>query len=194
MLLGYLQDTHAHVREIAKRKMKEDQQEVTSAHGGKLQVGDLVAVKQSGKDRPVGSNRFGWRTDGEFYRIREDLGQNTFTLNNLLGVEDGPGGEMRNKYSADRLIKLDMPEFDVESYNGAPSRLEIFDDQTSEWQPGQVEKMSVDGRMLIRFDSSDGMTQWMDLTRCRYRWLVGEVLHRAEIADEAVIAIEPPDL
>ena len=85
-----------------------------------------------------------------------------------------------NKFSADRLIKLDMPEFEGDPVGGS-LRLEIYDDTLAEWVPAAAEKVAADGRLLLRFEGS-GLTKWIDVTRTRYRWLVGEVASAVEEA------------
>ena len=133
---------------------------------------------------PSASACFSHTTDGVIYRIKEVSGMNTYTLEPLCGGADEGAdnvhGQTVNSYSADRLVKLDMPE-----YEGAPEAgsqgIEIYMNDRSEWARGTVEKVAVDGRLLIRFEHS-GLTKWIDVTRTRYRWLVGE---RALASEEA---------
>ena len=51
-------------------------------------------------------------------------------------------------------------------------KVEILDEETAEWLSGHIEKLAVDGRTFIRFDEGQGSAQWVDLTKCRYRWIV----------------------
>ena len=44
-------------------------------------------------------------------------------------------------------------------------------EDTAEWRAGTVDRWAVDGRTLISFDDA-GVSQWLDLTKCRYRWVV----------------------
>ena len=114
---------------------------------------------------------------------------NTYTLEPLCaGADedtDTAHGQTVNCYSADRLVKLDMPEYEGAPEAG-PQEIEIYESAHSEWAKGVVEKVAVDGRLLIRFEHS-GLTKWVDVTRTRYRWLVGE---RTLAAGEASTAVE----
>ena len=133
-------------------------------------VGDMVAVKRGGDDVPRGSSRFKWTTDGKIYKICGVLGENTYKLESLTGMDEPVSEFVQNRFSADRLVKLDMPELES-TQEGSPRILEIYDEEVGDWVRGRVEKLAVDGRTMIRFDSSSKLAQWIDLTRCRYRWL-----------------------
>ena len=80
-----------------------------------------------------------------------------------------------NRYPAERLIRLDMPEFELELPEGSPQRVEIYDDKTAQWDAASTERWAVDGRVSLRFDGNTDECVWVDLTKCRYRWLTGPV-------------------
>ena len=139
-----------------------------------MAVGDLVALKTNARRK--GEDRFGHRTDGEIYRIEAVVGENTYALGKLTtGTPPVDNPNYANRYAADRLIKLDMPEWELEMPEGTPQRLEIYDDTAAEWNAASTERWAVDGRVSIRFDDSQGDCIWVDLTKCRYRWLEGPV-------------------
>ena len=81
----------------------------------------------------------------------------------------------RSQVNADRLIKLDMPELELELPEGQPQRVEIYDETTAQWDAASTERWAVDGRVSLRFDNNDEESVWVDLTKCRYRWLAGPV-------------------
>ena len=68
--------------------------------------------------------------------------------------------------------KLDMPEFDIELDAQQPRKLEIFDEDRDEWYRCTLERAAVDGRLFLRFEGEVDDARWMDLTKCRYRWVL----------------------
>ena len=68
-------------------------------------------------------------------------------------------------------MKLDLPEWELSLESGSPRTLEIFDEDTAEWRSGTVDRWAMDGRTLVSFTDA-GVSQWLDLTKCRYRWVV----------------------
>ena len=104
------------------------------------------------------------------------VGENTYALGKLTtGVPPVDNPAYANRYPADRLIRLDMPELEMELPEGTPQRVEIYDDETAQWNAATTERWAVDGRVSLRFDYNEEECVWVDLTRCRYRWLTGPV-------------------
>ena len=68
---------------------------------------------------------------------------------------------------AERLVKLDMPELEVEP--GQPRRLEMRTSVTQPFSEYTIERFGVDGRVNLRTEG--GRAEWYDLTKCEYRWL-----------------------
>ena len=69
--------------------------------------------------------------------------------------------------NAERLIKLDMPELELRP--GQPKRLEMRMKETQPWGEYTVERFGLDGRVSLRTPA--GSAQWVDLSKCEYRWL-----------------------
>ena len=63
---------------------------------------------------------------------------------------------------------MELPE-------GSPQRVEIYDDMKAQWDAASTERWAIDGRVSLRFDSNEEECVWVDLTKCRYRWLTGPV-------------------
>ena len=76
-----------------------------------------------------------------------------------------------NKIPSDRLIPLDMPELDVDP--NQPRRIEVYDNRTDVWSEAVIEQIAVDGKVALRFKDFPSEWSWVDLTRVRYRWMVG---------------------
>ena len=140
----------------------------------RLTVGDLVVMKS--EKRRKGEDRFGHRTDGEIYKVQAVVGENTYALGKLTtGEPPVSNPAFANRYPAERLIRLDMPELELEFPEGQPQRVEIYDEATAQWDAASTERWAVDGRVSLRFDNSEEECVWVDLTKCRYRWLEGPV-------------------
>ena len=70
---------------------------------------------------------------------------------------------------ADRMVKLDMPELDLDP--AQPRRIEIHDPSTDTWDAFELERFSVDGRVRIRHALQHTNVEWVDLAKKRYRWV-----------------------
>ena len=174
-LLRYLRETHQRVKQYAEQlQFEKEGTDKGDVGAGRLAVGDLVALKSA--QRRKGEDRFGHRTDGEIYRITEVVGENTYALGKLTtGAQPNINPSYPNRYAADRLIRLDMPELELELPEGTPQRVEIYDEDAAQWDAASTERWAVDGRVCLRFDSNEEERIWVDLTKCRYRWLAGPV-------------------
>ena len=107
------------------------------------------------------------------YRIKQALGNNTYALESILG-DQAPGAQGQvNKHPAELLIKLDMPEFQQEVQKDCRRTIEIWQERGGQWLRGTVERLACDGRICVRFDAMSDRGQWVDLTKQRYRWLMG---------------------
>ena len=72
--------------------------------------------------------------------------------------------------SADRLVKLDLPEVQLDP--SQPRKLELREGTSNEWSQFEIDKFGVDGR--VRLTVPGGGTQqsrWIDLSKSEYRWL-----------------------
>ena len=131
-------------------------------------------------DKRKGESRFGHRTDGEIYKVTAVVGQNTYALGKLTtGAPPVQSPAFANRYPAERLIRLDMPELELELPEGTPQRVEVYDDRMAEWNAASVERWAVDGRVSLRFDYREDECIWVDLTKCRFRWIQGPVAEPA---------------
>ena len=71
---------------------------------------------------------------------------------------------------AERLVKLDMPELDLDPRQSR--LLELHDAVSDEWIKWHVERYSIDGRVKIRNVRAPEDVEWVDLSRRRYRWVM----------------------
>ncbi len=80
---------------------------------------------------------------------------------------------MKMPVNAMHLIKVDMPEFDIDP--NQPRELEINEDPSNPdegWIRYRIEKFSVDGTVLLRNHEHRNRVKWVDLSTCRYRWVM----------------------
>ena len=171
-LMDYLKRTYQQVKEHAEKVLVDKEGLDRGAPGARgLAVGDLVALKKTAK--PSGAGRFGWTTDGIIYRITAVLGENTYEIRKL-GSDESPvtRSEFANRFPADRLVKLDMPEWEQPAETGSPQKVELYCDAEAVWREAVVERWAIDGRVYLRFADTPAEGIWLDLTKCRYRWLV----------------------
>ena len=80
---------------------------------------------------------------------------------------------MKMPVNAENLIKVDMPEFDIDP--NQPRELELHEDPSDPdagWVRYRIEKFSVDGTVLLRNHDNRNRVKWVDLAKCRYRWIV----------------------
>ena len=72
--------------------------------------------------------------------------------------------------SAERLVRLDMPELGLEP--GQPRKLELRESNREPWSTYELERFGADGRVRIVLQGGGAQTRrWVDLTKCEYRWL-----------------------
>ena len=71
---------------------------------------------------------------------------------------------------AERLIKLDMPELELQP--GQPRKLELRENPMQPWNAYVIDRFGADGRVRIELEGGAAQTKkWVDLTQCEYRWL-----------------------
>ena len=69
---------------------------------------------------------------------------------------------------SERLVRVELPELDLDPRS--PRRLEIYDRDTDSWIAWNVERYSVDGRVLLRRVDNARIANWTDLSTLKYRW------------------------
>ena len=172
-LIEYLRSTHELIQEKHAEAMAKSEGTAKGRHNVQLKPGDIVVRRKPTTQRPHGTHRFETKGDNHLYRIKQALGDNTYALESILG-DQAPGvhGQV-NKHPAELLIKLDMPEFQQEVQKDCRRGIEIWNERGGQWLRGTVERLACDGRVCVRFDAMADRGQWLDLTKQRYRWLIG---------------------
>ena len=130
-----------------------------------LQVGDAVLVRREGTSKREGPTRFQERVLDGIYVIARKVSEGTYFVEDLVDKTAVLG--FRQPLSADRLVKLDMPELELSA--DQPRRLEMRTKPTQPFNEYTIEKFAVDGRVLLRTEG--GSAEWYDLSECEYRWL-----------------------
>ena len=131
-----------------------------------LVQGDLVAVRTQRRSESKSSkaqSRFDPKVEQGLFTITTVLGPGTFRITPLEG-----GPERKATYDSSQIVKIQVPNLD----NGDMKRriIEVHDDSMGIWERAEVQKVSVDGRVLVCFEARPAEAEWMDLSRKRYRW------------------------
>ena len=150
-----------------------------------LSIGDFVLVcKPPLPTTQRGPNRFERRTYPELFRICRGS-VHTFWVEYASNKDQKPPFEM--PAHAERLIKIDLPTFELDEHQ--PRCLEILrpgEDEEEGWEKYYIERFGVDGHVYLRSAVNRGHTEWVDLSRERYRWIL------RDSDDEPIGSVEPP--
>ena len=134
-----------------------------------LAVGDLVLVKREPSVRREGAKRFQERVHPDIFRIVSGS-HPSFRIASV----GNPNKKLPviNPVSADNLVKLDMPELEL-----APDQPRMFEvlpeeaDPVSGWIQYRLERYAVDGTVRASRIDRPERKEWLDLSKCRYRWI-----------------------
>jgi len=177
-LLEYLRGSYHRVRQIAQDAMDEAEQAAPGRLENELKVGDLVMRRLNPHEQKRmadrGPYRFTRTVDPRIYRVSAKVADQPFAYRLLDHDEPTRPLTFSQPVSRHRLVKLDMPELeDVGEFERR--RVEVYVDHLGRWRPGTLEsRMTLDGRVKIRWDDDPGRLAHIDLADRRYRWQVGE--------------------
>ena len=130
-----------------------------------LEVGDFVLVKRELSSGRPGATRFQERVYPGSYRVKEKIGPGTYRVEDV--ADRTAVLPFAQPINADRLIRLDMPELELQA--GQPRRLLMRTRPTQPWNEYRIERFAADGRVQLRLE--DGHARWYDLSECEYSWL-----------------------
>ena len=72
--------------------------------------------------------------------------------------------------NADRLIKLDMPELELDP--AQPRKVSLRKSASSEFDTYVIDRFGIDGRVRVQLEGGAASSRkWLDLSKCEYRWL-----------------------
>ena len=172
-LVECLQETYTSVQEAQKEIQERREKQAPGRMSAQLRIGDIVLLRNRDHEMPRGEHRWNQKTDGVLYRISEAMGQNTFRLAGVRTggppVSSGGGANPINKFGAERLVRVELPE--TETRLRYPHRIEVWDADVGDWQVATVEQVAVDGAMLLRYDHDLSNPEWVDLSKERFRWV-----------------------
>ena len=180
-LIQALGQTYAEVREV-NREIAQDREGTTKGtHGRILEQGSLVLRIKTKDNRPTGTHRFQDRYDGHLYRVKREVGANTFTIERISGepVVNGLGNDV--PISGDELVGVSLPELDLGIDENSPTRIEFQNEQNhNQWIGATVDGIAPDGKVFIRYDERPNLRRLVDLTKTIYRWVYGRATSLAE--------------
>ena len=149
---------------------------LTSRSDRSLSVGDYVLVRRPKTSDKKELPRFSERAAKLVYRVKAKVGDNTYE------VEDSadPGRVLSFPLqNAENLIRVYLPELELKGESQL-KRLLIADLSDPEvWHEATVIGLAVDGRVQVQW-SRTGLTAWLDLSRCRYKWVLANSRERKE--------------
>ena len=123
---------------------------------------------QQAEGKQKGSKRFESDVYPQTFVITAKKGPHSFQIADA--AEPSKRLTMSSEVNAERLIRLDMPE--LELGRNQARQIEILNRRSNQWQAAEIQKFSVDGRVLVRFVGTPWNPQWLDLSCEHYRWLV----------------------
>ena len=167
-LVEHLRETHKSVQRSTLAAIERDEHSMAGRLSQELHMGDPVLVRREPTVKREGPSRFQARTYPGIFVIKKKISPTTFVVEDLVDKSFVPS--FTQPLHAERLIKLDMPELDLEP--NQPRRLELREKVTDEWSEYVIDRFGADGR--VRVSVPDGRAQdskWVDLTKCEYRWL-----------------------
>ena len=134
-----------------------------------LQVGDPVLVKRERDyEHASAPTRFASKVYPGTYVVKTKIGPNSFHVEDLVDKDFVP--PFRNPVNADRLIKLDMPELELDP--SQPRKVSVKESATGEFNTYLIDRFGVDGRVRVQLEDGAAHTRrWLDLSKCEYRWL-----------------------
>ena len=165
--------SHQHVRDILQKEALAEIEKDETTMGGRLkqelEVGDPVLVKREKDYEHVAApTRFISKVYPGTYVVRTKLGPNSFNVEDLVDKDFVP--PFRNPVNADRLIKLDMPELELDA--SQPRKVSVKESATGEFNTYLIDRFGVDGRVRVQLEDGAASTRrWLDLSKCEYRWL-----------------------
>ena len=140
-----------------------------------IDVGDIVMVRKPayiesnpGKIKAA-EDKWGSKCFPDFLRVKRKIDKHTVILEDPNTPEANIPRWAMGTQSVDRLVKMDMPELDMSANQNR--RLEVMIEEGNVYEPATLERIAVDGRCALRYDSNPGEAVWVDLSRCSYRWL-----------------------
>ena len=107
------------------------------------------------------------RANDEVVVIEKKVGENTYELRPLIRGAKSFLDRSTNKFSAERLVTVDLPAIELDSQD---RELEFTVDGDS-WGKAKVVAVAPDGRVKLEPEHNRSQTKWVDLSRLRYRWL-----------------------
>ena len=173
----YVEKLREHFSQVYRdmtQKFKEHEEDRVGRGGGslsaQLRIGDLVLLRRDPSVRREGALRFQERVYADIFRIVKGS-HPTFHLE-VVG-DSNKSVPVRQPVSADNLVKLDMPELELDP--NTPRLIELQDDRHDPeggWVRYRIEKYSVDGSVLLRNEVTPARVKWVNLTKERYRWVL----------------------
>ena len=167
-LMTHLREVHATVQRVALEEIEKTETTLGGHISAELEVGDPVLVRREATVRREGPTRFQSRVYEGVYKVLKKISPTTYTVGDLNDAEYVP--PFKQPLHAERLIKLDMPELELQP--GQPRKLELRENPLQPWNTYVIDRFGTDERVRLELEGGAAQTKkWVVLTQCEYRWL-----------------------
>ena len=167
-LIESLKEVHSSVQRTTLEAVERDEASMAGHLSSELSVGDTVLVRREGTTDRKAENRFAARTYDGVYVIKRKVSPTTFVVEDLVDKDVVPA--FTQPLHAERLVRLDMPELDLDP--GQPRKLELRTSPLEPWNEYVIDRFGADGRVRLSLVGGAAQTRkWVDLTKCEYRWI-----------------------
>ena len=163
-LLEHMTEVYGAIERQTLSRIEEDEAALGGRLSLELQVGDTVLVRREQIGTRTGPTRFHEKVYPNVYVLKTKIAPTTYEVEDL--VDKSAPVPFVNPVHAERLVKLDMPELELRA--SQPRKLEMRLTSTQPWNEYSVERLAIDGRVLLRL--TGGEADWYDLTEHEYRW------------------------
>lgn len=167
--------TIEYVRDFKKRQQEDrDTVQARRQRTGTFEVGDFVLVLRpefmavSMRPGPV-SKKLMHRTYDDVYQIYHKINANAYVVRVATTGAD-PEPNFSNPINPSRLIPA-VTWYVAEPEGEVQRRVEILQEDEATYRAGTVTEHGYGGVVKIRWDS-DGASEWTDLTKEQYRWVI----------------------
>ena len=151
-LRSYLSDTYSAICRLKTEALEQDEGAADGKRSAVLEVGDAVLVKREASEKRVGPTRFQPRVYPGVYKISAKISEGAFRVQDL--AEPDAKVSFTQPVNADRLIRLDLPELDLDARQ--PRCVEIKRESEDDWERFKIARFCVDGRVFLVKEEGEG--------------------------------------
>ena len=142
-LAEHLKSVHQSVQRVKLAAIEREGKRLEGRLSAELQVGDPVLVRREPTVERAGPTRFQQRVCDGIFVIKNKVSPTTFEVEDL--ADKAMTIPFTQPLHAERLVKLDMPELDLNP--AQPRKIEMRERETQPWNEYTIDRFSPDGRV-----------------------------------------------